>query len=92
MAHTARDKKKLLNRAARIRGQVEAIERGLEREDECADILRLLAACRGAINALMAEIMEGQVLYHVLDPKETPSSERTQAAHELIEVINAYLK
>jgi DNA-binding FrmR family transcriptional regulator len=92
MAHTTRDKKKLLNRVARIRGQVEAIERGLESEHECADVLRTIAACRGAMNALMAEIMEGQVLHHVLDPGEKPNSARTQAAHELIEVINAYLK
>jgi DNA-binding FrmR family transcriptional regulator len=30
MAHTAKDKEKLLKRVRRIRGQVEAIERALE--------------------------------------------------------------
>ena len=37
MAHTVREKSKLLARVRRIRGQVEAIERALEAEVGCAD-------------------------------------------------------
>ncbi|MDB5411541.1 MAG: hypothetical protein JWL84_6453 [Rhodospirillales bacterium] len=32
MGHTVRDKTKLLNRVRRLRGQVEAVERALEKE------------------------------------------------------------
>ncbi|MFI4940312.1 MAG: metal-sensing transcriptional repressor, partial [Burkholderiales bacterium] len=35
MAHTIRDKQKLLNRVRRIRGQLEAIERALLEESGC---------------------------------------------------------
>ncbi len=92
MAHTTRDKKRLLNRVHRIRGQVDAIEKALEQEQECSDILRTIAACRGAINGLMAEIMEGHIRFHIVNPDLKPNSEQAKAAQELIEIINTYLK
>lgn len=91
MAHLIRDKKKLLNRVHRIRGQLDAIERGLEEERDCAPILQTLAACRGAMNSLMAEILEGHVRFHVVDPNRDPTSEQSKAAQELIDVIHTYL-
>jgi FrmR/RcnR family transcriptional regulator, repressor of frmRAB operon len=92
VAHTSRDKEKLLIRVRRIRGQVEAIERALESEQECADVLQLMAACRGALNGLMAEVMEGHVRFHVLSSENGKNSPQVQAAEELIEIIRAYLK
>ena len=92
MAHTSRDKEKLLVRVRRIRGQVEAIERALESEQECADVLQLMAACRGALNGLMAEIMEGHIRFHVLSADNGKNSPQVQAAEELIDIIRAYLK
>ena len=47
MAHTVRDKKKLLNRVRRIRGQIDAVEKALELD--CSAILLTIAACRGTI-------------------------------------------
>lgn len=92
MAHTTKDKKKLLSRVQRIRGQVEAIERAIESEQECAGVLQLMAACRGALNGLMAEVMEGHVRFHVLSPDDGTNSPQAKAAEELIDVIRAYLK
>jgi DNA-binding FrmR family transcriptional regulator len=92
MAHTLEEKKKLLNRVRRIRGQVEAIDRALEQEAECSDILHNISACRGAMDALMAEVIEGHIRFHVLDPKVPPSDEQAQAADDLIHALRAYLK
>ncbi|MGO9115960.1 MAG: metal/formaldehyde-sensitive transcriptional repressor [Thermoguttaceae bacterium] len=92
MAHTIRDKKKLLNRVRRIRGQIDAVEKALEKEQECSTILLTIAACRGAINGLMAEIIEGHIRFHVVDPNDEPTSERARAAQELIDVVKTYLK
>jgi DNA-binding FrmR family transcriptional regulator len=92
MAHTTKDKEKLLTRVRRIRGQVEAIERALESEEECTSVLQLMAACRGALNGLMAEAMEGHVRFHVLSPDNGKNSPQARAAEELIEVVRAYLK
>jgi DNA-binding FrmR family transcriptional regulator len=92
MAHTARDREKLLARVRRIRGQVEAIEQVLAREHECADVLQLVAACRGALNGLMAELVEGHIRFHVLDPSRGKDSPEAAAAEELVDIVRAYLK
>ena len=92
MAHTTKGKDKLLVRVRRIRGQVEALERALESEQNCASVLHLMAACRGALNSLMAEVMEGHVRFHVLPPHLARNSPHVEAAEELIEVIRAYLR
>ena len=92
MAHTTQEKKKLLNRVRRIRGQVEAIERAMDQEAECSEILHTISACRGAMDSLMAEVIEGHIRFHVLDPKRTPTDEQTEAADDLIHALRAYLK
>ncbi len=93
MAHLTRNKTKLLNRVRRIRGQVEAIERELEREEgECSLVLQLIAGARGALNGLMAEVVEGHLREHVIDPARKPSSAQLEAADELVDVVRAYLK
>ena len=51
-----------------------------------------MAACRGALNGLMAEVMEGHVRFHVLSPDNGKNSPQAQAAEELIDVVRAYLK
>lgn len=92
MAHTIRDKKKLINRIRRIKGQLEAVEKAVEQEQDCSTILLTITACRGAINSLMAEIIEGHIRFHVVDPDEQPTTDRAKAAQELIDVVKAYLK
>jgi FrmR/RcnR family transcriptional regulator, repressor of frmRAB operon len=55
-------------------------------------VLQIIAACRGAINGLMAELLEGHIRYHVIGPDDNRSSDRTQAAEELIDVLRSYLR
>ena len=90
MAHTTRDKVKLLNRARRIRGQVEAIERALAEERDCAEVMHLLAACRGAVGSLTAEVLEGHVRDHIVDPDG--DTKRARAAADLVEVLRSYVR
>ena len=92
MAHTTEEKKKLLNRVRRIRGQVEAVERALDQEAECSVVLHNISACRGAMDALMAEVIEGHIRFHVLDPKISPTKEQTRAANDLVHALRVYLK
>lgn len=92
MAHTIENKEKLLQRVSRLRGQVNALEKALTDEHDCSEVLQLLAACRGAINALMAEVMEGHVRFHVLDSKRESSAEQKKSAEDVIAVIRRYLK
>jgi len=92
MAHLSRDKKKILNRIRRIRGQVEAIERAVEEEGECSSVLQQIAGARGALNGLMAEVAEGHIREHVIDPARKPSKAQIEAADELVDMVKAYLK
>ena len=92
MAHIIRDKQKLLNRVRRIRGQIGAVERALTEEAECSEILHSIAACRGAINGLMTEVLEGHIRFHVLPTNGRVTDEQAQAADDLVTALRAYLK
>ena len=50
MAHTGKDKERLLNRIRRIKGQINGIEKAVCHDEECSKVLQTIAACRGAIN------------------------------------------
>ena len=54
--HTVEEKVKLVLRIRRIKGQIAAIERALESDTDCSDLLQLIAAARGAMNGLMGRI------------------------------------
>jgi DNA-binding FrmR family transcriptional regulator len=92
VSHTVREKVKLLARVRRIRGQVEALERALEAEKGCTEVLQLIAAVRGAMNGLMTEVIEEHVLTHIASPSVKNQAERQKGAAELIDVVRAYLK
>jgi DNA-binding FrmR family transcriptional regulator len=92
MAHTIKEKAKLLGRVRRIRGQIEALERALDEERGCAEVMQQIAAARGAINGLMAEVIEDHLREHVVRPSIASDAERAQGAEELVAVIRAYLK
>jgi DNA-binding FrmR family transcriptional regulator len=91
MAHVIQNKKKLLSRISRIRGQINGVEKALNEERDCGEVLLTLAACRGAMNGLMAEILEGHVRMHLLQSGSHKDA-RAAAGEELIEVIKRYLK
>jgi FrmR/RcnR family transcriptional regulator, repressor of rcnA expression len=56
--------------------------------EQCSEILRHLAAARGAINSLMGELMEDHILNHT--PKNSKSAE--EAAEDLIQSVRTYLR
>ena len=91
MAHLARDKKKLLLRVRKINGQVTALASSLEQDAACASVLQQTAAIRGAINGLMAELIEGHLKEHVASDATT-SEECQQDVDSIIRVIRSYLK
>ena len=96
MAHTIKDKKKLLNRVRRVRGQIEAVERLLENESECEEILQQIAACRGSINGLMSEVLEGHIRFHLVerrhDRKAQKKAKKSNAVEDVISIAKSYLK
>jgi len=92
MSHTVEQKQELLLRAKRIQGQVQALVRALEEERDCGEVLQVMSAARGAMNSLMAELLEGHIRSHVLNGKQKPTSKQIAAADEVVSMVKSYLK
>ncbi|HEY6307591.1 MAG TPA: metal/formaldehyde-sensitive transcriptional repressor [Candidatus Angelobacter sp.] len=92
MAHTVGEKKSLLVRVNRIQGQLQSIREAIEQEKECADVLQQIAACRGAVNSLLVEIVEGEIRFHVLGKNAKVDSREAKAAENLVEILHRYIK
>jgi len=88
--HTARHKKTLVARVRRVRGQIEAVERALVEEKGCEEVVHTIAAARGAINALAAEVLCDHVAEH-LGAQRISAAARTAAASELAQVIRQFV-
>ncbi len=92
MSHTIEHKEKLLVRARRLRGQVEAIERALANEAGCEKVMHLLASARAAMAGLMAEVVEDHVRSHLVDRDKHPGAFNEDAADHLLSVVRTYLR
>ncbi len=92
MSHTIRDKQKLVNRVRRIRGQVEAIERALNQESECIDVLQQITSCRGALTGLLAVVLEDHIRTHLIDVKDAHHAPNGDAKEQLIDVVHSFFK
>jgi DNA-binding FrmR family transcriptional regulator len=93
MTHTTQDpeKRKLLARIRRIRGQLDAVERALEEDASVAALLQQITACRGALDSLVAEVVEDHIRDHMIDPKASRDDPRSRAAEELVEIVHSFL-
>lgn len=91
MTHVKTEKVKLLHRLRRIRGQIEAIERAVEADSDCARVLQQATACRGAMDGFIAEVIEDHIRQHVVDPAAPKGDLRVQAAEELVAIVHSYL-
>jgi DNA-binding FrmR family transcriptional regulator len=90
--HTTLHRSKLLARVRRLKGQVEAIERALQADGGCDQVMHLIAGARGAMAGLMAEVVEDHVRTHLVDAEQHPGALKAEAAEQLLDVVRAYLK
>jgi len=88
MSHLSREKLDLISRTKKVIGQLESVLRGLNEDEQCAEVLQRLAAARGAINSLMGELLEDHIRNHM--PRNSKSSE--EAAEDVIGIVRTYLK
>jgi DNA-binding FrmR family transcriptional regulator len=92
MRHVANEKAKLLNRLRRLRGQIAAIERAVETDEECAGVLQQATSCRGALDGFIAEVIEDHIREHMVGERTAATDPRAAAAEELIDIVHQYLK
>jgi DNA-binding FrmR family transcriptional regulator len=88
LSHLSREKLDLVTRTKKVIGQLESVLRGLNDDEQCADVLQRLAAARGAINSLMGELLEDHIRNH--RPRNSKSS--AEAADDVIGIVRSYLK
>lgn len=88
----ARDRQtdKRIVRVRKLRGQLDAIERSFNKNGECGDQLMLLAALRGGVNALMREVLETHIRFHLTDGSKEQIA--PDLAEDLIDLVHSYLK
>jgi DNA-binding FrmR family transcriptional regulator len=91
MSHLSSSNADLIARVRRIGGQVAAIERSLRDDADCATVLHLVAAVRGAVNGLLDEVLAEHLEAHVARAGLT-DQERAQGADELLAAIRRYSK
>jgi len=92
LSHIAGAQKDLITRINRIQGQLDAIREAVQEQQESADVLQQVAACRGAIASLMGEIIEREIKLHVLAPGTKANSSEANAADEVIDMVRRYIK
>ena len=61
------DKKKIANRLHRIEGQVRGIEKMVDEDRYCIDVLTQVAAVKTALDSLALQLLEGHVSHCVAD-------------------------
>ncbi|POR47701.1 DNA-binding FrmR family transcriptional regulator [Paraburkholderia eburnea] len=91
MPHTVEEKKRVLTRVRRVRGQLDALERALEEGADCGPILQQIAAMRGAINGLMAGVLESHLReeFSSLAPADDTSK---KSIDEVVSLVRSYLR
>ncbi len=92
MGHIAHEKQKLLNRVRRLKGQLEAIERTVETEGSCVDLLQQITSCRGAMNGLLAVVLEDHIRTHLSVVNDDPNEDVGDAREQLIDIVHSYFK
>lgn len=71
---------------------MEAVERALEIDAECEQVMHLLASTRAAMGGLMAEVVEGHLREHLVDAERYPDALNKDAAEQLLAVIRTYVR
>ncbi|TWU15138.1 Copper-sensing transcriptional repressor CsoR [Allorhodopirellula heiligendammensis] len=89
--HSEDDKKKLNHRLRRVVGQVEAVNRMIEEDAYCVDILMQLSAATGALGKVGQIVLENHLKTCVAEAMESgPSADRDQKLEELLTLFRKY--
>jgi DNA-binding FrmR family transcriptional regulator len=91
MPHSPAEKKRVLARVGRMRGQLEALERALQQGAECAAVLQQIAALRGAVNGLMGQVLESHLREELGQPASS-ALRRQQRVDEVVALLRSYMK
>ncbi|HEX8525157.1 MAG TPA: metal-sensitive transcriptional regulator [Tepidisphaeraceae bacterium] len=85
------DREKLKHRLKRIAGQVAGLQKMVEEDRYCVDILTQLAAVRSALDALGVELLTDHMQHCVASTTEAHPHARKRSQEELVEEMRLTL-
>jgi CsoR family transcriptional regulator, copper-sensing transcriptional repressor len=89
----AEDKTALVNRLHRIEGQVRGIERMIEEDRYCIDVLTQIAAVSTALESLALEILDDHVRHCVAGAFASgDEADAAQKTGELLEAVQRFVR
>ncbi|HVI52515.1 MAG TPA: metal/formaldehyde-sensitive transcriptional repressor [Candidatus Sulfotelmatobacter sp.] len=91
MPYTPQEKQQTLARIRRLKGQLEGLERAVEDDMPCRSNLQQIAAVRGAVNGLMAEVLEMHLRRELPQPLNNETDAGT-CIDDAIALVRSYLK
>ena len=87
----SRGKRKILDRLSRIEGQVRGLQRMIEEERYCVDVLGQVAAVRESLRSTAAILLEKHVRSCVADAVESKNHQRVDEIYaELTDLFNKF--
>lgn len=78
----------MINRLKRAEGQLRGIQKMIEEEQECIDIVTQLSAVRSSINSMMGLVIAQKVQDCIENPSDNPEEQEARLA----EAINLIIK
>ena len=79
------DKEQLRKRLARIEGQVRGVQRMVEEDRYCIDVLQQISAIQAALNKVALGLVDGHVRHCIVDATDT--GKRDEMTHELMGAV-----
>lgn len=91
MPHSIEEKKRVLTRVRRLRGQIDALETALGAGADCGQMLQQLAAVRGAVNGLMAGVLESHLQEEFAEVGDMSDAQRA-SIDGVVSLVRRYLR
>ncbi len=89
----APDKDAVIKRLHRIEGQVRGVERMVEQDRYCTDILTQIAAARTALERVGSKLLEGHVAHCIADAIASGDEKRATAkTAEMLAAVQRFVK
>ena len=81
------EKQALLNRLRRVEGQVRGLQRMVEEDTYCIDILTQVSAATKALETVALSLLDGHLRHCVMDAARVDGAEADQKLKEATEAI-----
>ncbi|AUC25906.1 metal-sensitive transcriptional regulator [Streptococcus uberis] len=80
------EKKDIINRLKRTEGQLRGVQRMIDEDSTCFDIITQLTAIRSSINSAMGVIIGNKITQVIENPSEDPK-EQEERLNQAIQLI-----